>query len=329
MPKINHRLISVFLFLKKSQISAFFCSPISPKTNGGLILTFMPINNSIAECGVRACTYYTGGVAGPTTPSNCAITQSANGGIEIRTIEKCYGPTDDITGKPTDAYRECESCTWGFEKQIAGSYTANCGLLEYNECLPVTGMSTTKCYDEGPVETFTNQNGCASGERRYLLTDTHGLLGPIEDCTGSCQANHEKKWVTVNVTGCNSSFQVEQCEFTCNRAADCPDYDRNYILGKPVAGKDGLLQQVTCTNGKCGYRYRCDTDEGYYNSNNDADTQPTSCSKCPQFQGNYGEYGSDIKCKSNNPTLSGCYIQYNREITVREGTFYFTDQCFY
>ena len=41
MPKTNHRLKSVFLFLKKSRISAFFYSPFLPKKIGQFISTII------------------------------------------------------------------------------------------------------------------------------------------------------------------------------------------------------------------------------------------------------------------------------------------------
>ena len=54
MPKINHRLVSVFLFLKKSQISACFYSPILPKINGGLLMVVC------GQFGIARATVYDG-----------------------------------------------------------------------------------------------------------------------------------------------------------------------------------------------------------------------------------------------------------------------------
>ena len=288
----------------------------------------MPINNSIAECGVRACTYYTGGVVGPTTPSNCAITESANGGIEIRTITTCYGPTDDMMGKPTDAYRECESCTWGFKKQIAGSYMANCGLLSYEECLPAS-MSTTQCFDEGPVETFTNQNGCARGQRRYLFTDTHGLLGPIEYCE-KCQTGYKQVLHNVEINGCtNGPFEGAYCEDTreCIRDSDCAGWVRGGAPVDPV-NKPGLLKVITCNEAnKCTHHYRCDEDPGYYNGPGSSLLGPTGCIKCPLYQGKYGD--GHIRRKAGDTSITGCFIELGTTINANEGTFELDSHCYY
>ena len=340
MPKINHRLKSAFLFLKKSPFSAFFIPPFLPKKIGGLLTTTLYLcmtNNANALMCVEglvgdSCTTSVGTI-GPLEPEHCALIDNGNNGYDIEVVRRCFGTARN---KPTIAYRECSACTWGYvPRKVTTPLTGqNCGDLYYYECVKETNPKEVECLEMlGYVEeTFTNQNGCARGTRTYIGTDWDGLLGPVEDCTGGCQSGYLEKTATVKIPGCTSAtgtFTVTQCESGCNSNRDCPGW---VVGGTDVSGKPGLKYNEKCEDGKCKPVYSCDPNNGYYNGNVVTTTGPTSCYRCPLYQNKYGTYGmaGEIRRMSNNTSLSGCYIVRGRELTGDEGTFEIVDEhCMY
>lgn len=100
--------------------------------------------------------------------------------------------------------------------------------------------------------------------------------------------------------------------------------------GAPVdpVKKPGLLKMVTCTEaGKCSYKYQCEDDPGYYNGPGSSNLGPTSCIKCPLYQGQYGD--GHIRRKAGDTSITGCFIESNATINATEGTFELDEHCYY
>ena len=331
MPKINHRLVSVFLFLKKSQISAFFIPFILPKTNGGLILCGVYGNNAFGDCtGPTSCALFTGGTMGGNT-ENCALLTNSSGTALVSDVgEVCYG---NNTSTPVLKIEECTNCKWGYEKQDSGQIiSTKCGLFNVQACVKKQ-MTEVQCdFNNMYVESFSNQNGCADGELEYFPTHlAYGYLGPVEHCW-TCQSGYKKKTISVDVEGCsNGPFEVDICTQECSRASDCPGYVT--AQGTPVTGKPGLLKQIQCKDinedgaKECTWKYICNFNEGYYNGMITTNYGPTSCNKCPLYQGKYGE--DFIRRNSSDETINGCYIPGSSTISATEGTIEFESHCYY
>ena len=297
-------------------------------------LCFCMTNNANAatmciEGSVGSSCSATVGTIGPLEPENCALLGDAAGNYEKRVVRQCFGTAPD---RPTIAYRECEQCTWGYRKQkVTTPLTGqNCGDLYYYECVPYS-MAEVRCFDSGLVENFTNENGCARGQRLWYDTTTYGALGPIEFCQ-TCQSGYTMETQSVDIAGCsNGPFEVDVCvsDSECSRDQNCPGWSR---FGTDVSGKPGLKQRVICNDsGKCDFIYTCDGEKGYYNGSVVSEKGPTSCNRCPLYQNKYGQYGgSGIKRMSGITSITGCYISLSSEITAAEGTFEIVDEhCMY
>ena len=320
---------------KNMQKSAFFTH--SKITQLGSLCTiiayliFLPtaptLGASSSYCDIQpGCTNYSGNVNGPTVPENCAKTVSGTS-VVPQVSNTCYGPSAD---NPVIAYRECAQCAWGYKRTIAGTFIdADCSnALNYYACTP-SSMATVQCYDTGyPDVSFTNRNGCARGSTWRIHSDNYGIMDEVDSCE-LCASGYTLEYETVSVRGCRNSFSVGVCNFdnSCSNHRDCPGFQTG--PGTDVPGKPGLKQQIACVEGECIRKNRCDTDQGYYNGMLDKNKYPISCNKCPNYTGslNAGEY--TVKCEYDNPTLSGCYIVYNRTIEIPEGEFVFEEDCNY
>ena len=271
------------------------------------------------------------GTIGPLEPEHCALIQKYGGsGLDIEVVRRCFGSAPN---KPDVAYRECSACTWGYELQKVTKPLENqkCGDLYYYECVEKT-MAEVQCdFVYIYAESFSNQNGCADGDFEYFYTEEHGYLGPVEHCR-TCQSGYKKKTISVDVEGCsNGPYEIDVCTEECSRASDCPGYVT--AQGTPVTGKPGLLKQILCKDinedgaKECTWKYRCDSEEGYYNGMITTNYGPTSCNKCPLYQGKYGE--GFIRRSSQDETINGCFISSNATISATEGTIEFDQHCYY
>ncbi len=264
------------------------------------------------------------GTIGLLEPANCAV---QNVGEKPDVARRCYGTG---IGKPTIAYRECAVCALGYNKKLSGTVPGlDCGDLKYYECV-ADDSATDICYDEWEyTEPISNENGCVSGERRWLSTDLHGWVGPIEYCD-ACQTGYKQVLHNVEINGCtNGPFEGAYCEDTreCTRARDCEGW---VVGGAPVdpVKKPGLLKVITCTEaGKCTYHFRCDEDPGYYNGPASSNLGPTSCIKCPLYQGKYGD--GHIRRLTRDTSITGCFIESDTTINATEGTFVLDSHCYY
>ena len=312
------------------QKSGIFSKIKTPILIGGLILCGVYGNNAFGDCtGPTSCALFTGGTADGNT-ENCALrTNSSETALVSEVGEVCYG---NNTSTPVLKIEECTRCTWGYEKQDSGQIiSTKCGLFNVQACVKKQ-MAEVQCdFVYIYAESFSNQNGCADGDFEYFYTEEHGYLGPVEHCR-TCQSGYKKKTISVDVEGCsNGPYEIDVCTEECSRASDCPGYVT--AQGTPVTGKPGLLKQILCKDinedgaKECTWKYRCDSEEGYYNGMITTNYGPTSCNKCPLYQGKYGE--GFIRRSSQDETINGCFISSNATISATEGTIEFDQHCYY
>ena len=174
MPKINHRLVSVFLFLKKSQISACFYSPILPKIIGGLLMV------ACGQFGIARATVYDGPNVffGPYLPFNedSECTNGSSGGnsgvVDWLPTIKCNGIEVQgigVMGLPTSG----SSTSFGTVQDT----------IEYNS----DGSGVCWCKMLVPVVTkwvsirITTVSTCAGLCAYNFMENTNGLRGILLD----------------------------------------------------------------------------------------------------------------------------------------------------
>lgn len=286
-------------------------------------------NNAFGDCGGDiSCIGFSGGAIDGNT-ENCALKLNSSGNALVSDVgEECYA--DLVTRKPAFKIEECNACTWGYEEQDSTqTILTQCGNFKVRACLPKQ-MAEVECLDYPMyVETFSNENGCADGERLWFPTDNYGYLGPIEHCK-TCQSGYKLINGSVDIEGCsNGPFDVDYCESTreCTRARDCEGWVMGGAPVDPVK-KPGLLKVITCTEaGKCTYHFRCDEDPGYYNGPASSNLGPTSCIKCPLYQGKYGD--GHIRRLTRDTSITGCFIENGTTINATEGTFVLDSHCYY
>lgn len=154
MPKTNHRLKPVFLFLKKSRISAFFYSPFLPKKIGGFLTLLTPMANA-ADIQCYMCQQIVGAnwtidaSCTGTSCRNCKTTTSTRNGVITTTTATMRSncPTG-LTGTVTCSCKRTYSykCAAGYYGLPKSSLMGQCTECPGNGTSAVGSTSITSCY---------------------------------------------------------------------------------------------------------------------------------------------------------------------------------------
>lgn len=154
MPKTNHRLQSMVLFLKKSRISAFFYSPFLPNPIGGFLTLLTPMANADIIC--YMCPQHPVGAnwtvdasCTGTSCRNCKTTTSTRNGVITTTTATMRSncPTG-LTGTVTCSCSRTYSykCAAGYYGQPKSSFMGQCTECPGNGTSAVGSTSITSCY---------------------------------------------------------------------------------------------------------------------------------------------------------------------------------------
>ena len=154
MPKTNHRLKPVFLFLKKSRISAFFYSPFLPNPIGGFLTLLTPKANAAAiQCymcqQIVGANWTVDASCTGTSCRNCKTTTSTrNGVITTTTATMLSNCPTGLTGTITCSCRRTYSykCAAGYYGQPKSSLMGQCTECPGNGTSAVGSTSITSCY---------------------------------------------------------------------------------------------------------------------------------------------------------------------------------------
>ena len=160
MPKTNHRLQSMVLFLKKSRISAFFYSPFLPNPIGGFLTLLTPMANADIICYMCqqrpvGANWTVDASCTGTSCRNCKTTTSTRNGVITTTTatmrSNCpTGLTGTITCSCSRTYSY--KCAAGYYGQPKSAFVGQC-----TEC-PGNGTSASACH------------GPSIGSAHYLKT---------------------------------------------------------------------------------------------------------------------------------------------------------------
>ena len=350
MPKINHRLFSVFLFLKKAWISAFFIPFILLKIIGGFIVSGIILlepqwafsYSSPTDGGCRIignCSDVISSAGGTGELGNYINLTPWSGGTSI-----CYYPTggsglvgeymrDDcvmfsVTGGQAYAH-ECPACNPGYEL-VPTEYT-------FGDCK----MILDTCVEEDCVIT----NGACPGTLPPAIANcssasTFCFGGTTYVSCDVCSSSYNralKEMITVD--GCDNVLNLYQCNkgfVPADPCADCTsDAQWTFVPGGSTVSS-GAYKRVyrECKTSSMGIEYCAEETKwscfsGYYGTLTDTgdDSFSGRCTICPSPTGEDADrIDSDI---GNNRSITSCYIPANTNVVANEGTYQFTRDCSY